>query len=109
MAFGSDVNMLNDQGESPRHIAAGKRSNNAPAILYSLHAVGAKRCSQKIPKCSDGCSPVGKDDGQSPSADQIPRSRHLFDAMLQQVCHHSAIANQGSYVIQYFIPYQLCI
>lgn len=87
--------MLNDQGESPRHIAAGRRSSNSSLILYCLHAVGAKRCSEKIPKCSDGCSPFGKDDGQSPVGDQIPRSRHLFDAMLQQVCHHSANANQG--------------
>ncbi|KAI9556928.1 85 kDa calcium-independent phospholipase A2 [Daphnia sinensis] len=94
LVFGSDVNMLNDRGESPRHIIVGRGSSSGPALLYCLHAVGAKRCSQKTPKCGDGCSPTGKDDGQSSSADQIPRSRHLFDAMLHQVCQHSATANQ---------------
>ncbi|XP_046439390.1 85/88 kDa calcium-independent phospholipase A2-like isoform X1 [Daphnia pulex] len=96
IAFGSNVNMLNDQGESPRHLVAGMRSNTAPQLLYCVHAVGAKRCSQKMPKCGDGCSPTGKDDGQSSGVDQIPRTRYLFDAMLHQVCQHSASANQGS-------------
>ena len=96
IAFGSNVNMQNDQGESPRHLVAGKRSSTAPQLLYCVHAVGAKRCSQKMPKCGDGCSPTGNDDGQSSSTEQIPRTRHLFDAMLHQVCQHSATANQGS-------------
>lgn len=95
LVFGSDVNILNDRAESPRHIVAGRGSSSGPALLYCLHAVGAKRCSQKTPKCVDGCSPTGKDDGQSSCADQIPRSRHLFDAMLHQVCQHSATANQA--------------
>ena len=94
IAFGSDVNILNDQGESPRHLATGRRSSNTPGIVYTVHAVGAKRCTEKMPKCADGCSPTGKDDGQSPCGELIPRSRHLFDSMLQQVCHHSANANQ---------------
>lgn len=98
VSFGADVNIANDQGETPRHLAAGRRYSNVPGILYAIHAVGAKRCSQKTPKCTDGCSPTGKDDGQSSSDDLIPRSRHLFDSMLQQVCHHSASASQGSYV-----------
>lgn len=91
--------MLNDQGESPRHITANRRSGSSTsAVLYALHAVGAKRCSQKDSKCTDGCSPTGKDDGQSSTGDLIPRSRHLFDSMLEQVGHHSATASQGSYV-----------
>ena len=87
--------MLNDQGESPRHLAANRRSGNTPLVLHALHAVGAKRCSAKTPTCVDGCSPNGKDDGQSIYEEKIPRTRHLFDAMLKSVCHHSATANQG--------------
>ena len=97
IAFGADVNMLNGQGESPRHLVASvRRSGNVAGILYALHAVGAKRCSQKTAKCTDGCSPQGKDDGQQspPVAEMIPRSRHLFDAMLKSVCQHSAHLNQ---------------
>jgi len=88
--------MLNDQGESPRHLIVGRRSSTAPQLLYSVHSVGGKRCSQKMPKCGDGCSPTGKDDGQSSGVDHMPRTRHLLDAMLHQVCQHSAITNQGS-------------
>lgn len=91
--------MLNDQGESPRHLASRRSGSSGSGVLYALHAVGAKRCSQKVPKCTDGCSPTGKDDGQSLTGELIPRSRHLFDSMLEQVCHHSASAIQGSYVI----------
>lgn len=99
IAFRADVNMLNDQGESPRHRAARRSgTGNGGAILYALHAVGAKRCAERTAGCSDGCSPTGKEDGLQPVADAIPRSRHLFDAMLKSVCQHSAVANQkGNY------------
>lgn len=85
--------MLNDKGESPRHLAARKKAS--AGILFSLHAVGAKRCAHKTLQCTDGCCPNGNDDGQSPVDERIPRSRHLFDAMLKSVCEHSAVANQG--------------
>ncbi len=95
IAFGADVNILNDQAESPRHLAARRTGTLASTILYALHAVGAKRCSQNTGKCTDGCNPTGKDDGQWPAGEQmIPRSRHLFDAMLKSVCQHSAQVNQ---------------
>lgn len=87
--------MLNDKGESPRHLTAMRRSGNTPIALYALHAVGAKRCSSKTLTCVDGCSPTGKDDGQSTNEEKIPRNRHLFDAMLKSVCQHSATANQA--------------
>ena len=92
VTFDADVNLLNDDGESPRHIAAGKR--NSSSAVNALHQVGSKRCGSKFPNCSDGCSPLGKDDGQSTNEEPIRRQRHFFDSMLESVCQHSATANQ---------------
>ena len=81
------MNVLNYKGDSPRHLAS--RKSNLNRVLYVLHSVGAKRCSEKLSKCTEGCSPTGKDDGKSPEVESIPRSRHLFDDFLNAVNLHS--------------------
>lgn len=41
--FGADVNVQNEQGDTPRHIVATSLDSKKDEILFVLHAVGAKR------------------------------------------------------------------
>lgn len=70
LAFGADFNSVNTAGETPRHIAAVMASDThnprLDQLLFTLHAVGATRCSKKSPGCTDGCSPEGSFDGVPP-------------------------------------------
>lgn len=70
LAFGADLNSVNAAEETPRHIAAVMASDThtprLDQLLFTLHAVGAKRCSKKGPECTDGCSPDGSFDGVPP-------------------------------------------
>ncbi|KAG1713900.1 85/ calcium-independent phospholipase A2 [Nymphon striatum] len=81
LAFGADFNSVNDNNETPRHIASTNDytkprltsflTNNSTKdrqghVIYTLHAVGARRCIQDIKslqKCKDGCSESGSHDG----------------------------------------------
>lgn len=94
VAFGADPNLLNQKGETARHIAQ-RRSKHARSAVYVIHSVGGKRCAQNSPKCSDSCSPSGKDDGKAPEVELIPRSRHLFDDTLDAFCFNSANQNMA--------------
>jgi len=97
VTFGANVNLLNDHGESARHIATSTKRSQTAIIINALHQVGSKRCSTKMANCGDGCSPSGKEDGQSAANSgevSIKRQRHFFDSMLESVCQHSATVNQ---------------
>ncbi|CAG9861353.1 unnamed protein product [Phyllotreta striolata] len=62
IAFGVDLDAPNDYGETPRHLITPAHD---PKLLHYLAAVGAKRCSRKTEKCTEGCSPNGTNDGKA--------------------------------------------
>lgn len=66
IAFGADVNTLNNNGESPRHLAATDRKIAVGEILYALHIIGANRCSVPMHSCNDGCTVNGQFNGIPP-------------------------------------------
>ena len=51
IVFGADLDLLNHMGESPRHLIT---RDQAPRLLYCLHAVGAKRCVKDMANCNEG-------------------------------------------------------
>lgn len=66
IVFGANVNALNGKGETPRHLVAASRAVKRDLVLYTLHAVGAARCTDDVPNCQDGCSSFGCLDGIGP-------------------------------------------
>lgn len=77
--FGADLNLLNNTGESPRHLVS--KSNNAKA-LYCLHAVGASRCPIDMSGCNPGCITSGDYDGEAPARVIGPTNRDMLNQML---------------------------
>ncbi|EEC00173.1 85 kD calcium-independent phospholipase A2, putative, partial [Ixodes scapularis] len=65
IVFGADVNQPNQKGETARHLAATSKLSKRDSVLYTLHAVGARRC-DRDQGCSEGCSPEGSFDGVAP-------------------------------------------
>lgn len=63
VVFDSDVDSLNDQNESARHLASITKSKPNELIIWILHSVGAKRCSPQMIGCGDGCSAHGSHKG----------------------------------------------
>ena len=55
VVFDSDVNAVDKLGNSPRHLAAGNRTQVSNNILHLLNAVGAERCPEGKTGCEDGC------------------------------------------------------
>ena len=94
VAFGADANLVNHKGETARHIAQ-RRRKQARSAVHVIHSVGGKRCAKDSPKCSDSCSPFGKDDGDVPKVGLIARSRCLFDDMLDELCSNPTQENRG--------------
>lgn len=79
IVFGADLNMLNNNGQSPRHLVA--KSNNAKA-LYCLHAVGANRCPSGEGGCTSGCIFGGDNNGEAPPGVIGPSNRDVLNQML---------------------------
>ncbi|CAG9771001.1 unnamed protein product [Ceutorhynchus assimilis] len=79
IVFGADLNILNNNGESPRHLV---NKDNEPKILYYLHAVGARRCKSDMAGCTDGCAQIGTFDGIPPPKVIGPTNRDILNQML---------------------------
>ncbi|KAF8777128.1 85/88 kDa calcium-independent phospholipase like protein [Argiope bruennichi] len=83
IAFGADVNMLNNNGESPRHLAATDRKVAMGEILYALHIIGANRCSVPMHACNDGCKVNGQFNGIPPENCAFSKTTEtLFEEIL---------------------------
>ncbi|XP_026678154.1 85/88 kDa calcium-independent phospholipase A2-like [Diaphorina citri] len=77
LGFGAEVNVRNNNGDSPRHQAALSEAKKKDRILYVLHAVGAERCESGKSGCNDGCRYGGSYDGTPPPAPlHNPNSQH---------------------------------
>lgn len=93
IVFGADLNLLNNSGESPRHVVA--RSNNAKA-LYCLHAVGACRCPPDMQGCTNGCKSGGDYNGEAPGQVIGPTNRDILNQMLAVAAMEFATEKAGS-------------
>ena len=82
IVFGANVDLLNASGYSARHLAA--ISTQSPAkdtILYILHSVCARRCSQSIKNCTEGCAQDFTYNGVPPD-NPFTRNLPLYDKVL---------------------------
>lgn len=83
IVFGANVDALNGNGESARHLAA--TANVSPSkdiILYMLNAVCAKRCAGRKANCNEGCSSEFSFNGIPPENPSFLRNSQLFDTLL---------------------------
>ncbi|XP_045464843.1 85/88 kDa calcium-independent phospholipase A2 isoform X2 [Harmonia axyridis] len=73
--FGAELDVLNNKGETARHLID-------PKILYYLSAVGAKRCPEGVSNCKDGCSFNGIYEGIPPPPVAMPTNRETLNKIL---------------------------
>ncbi|KAI4470260.1 calcium-independent phospholipase a2 [Holotrichia oblita] len=88
----TDLNLLNNNGESPRHIVA--RTTNSKA-LYCLHAVGARRCPPDMQGCTSGCMAGGDNNGEPPLRVIGPTNRDILNQMLAVAAMEFASEKSG--------------
>uniref|UniRef100_A0A023F206 phospholipase A2 n=1 Tax=Triatoma infestans TaxID=30076 RepID=A0A023F206_TRIIF len=97
IVFGADLNHLNHAGETARHMAGLDGSENGPRIVYTLHAVGASRCTSLMSSCTPYCAPGGNSDGvpPPPASGPAPRviSQLLQDSLLS--CEANGTSSRG--------------
>uniref|UniRef100_T1IP73 phospholipase A2 n=1 Tax=Strigamia maritima TaxID=126957 RepID=T1IP73_STRMM len=95
--FGGDVDILNNKGECPRHLAATSKLPQKDHALYILNSVGAKRCNRVIPNsCNDGCKPDGSYYGQ-PLESKNPMKTYpnnTFDEILASATMIAALSRR---------------
>ncbi|XP_028131353.2 85/88 kDa calcium-independent phospholipase A2 isoform X4 [Diabrotica virgifera virgifera] len=77
--FGVDLNILNNKGETARHMIT---AENEPQLLYYLAAVGARRCEKGMEGCTEGCAPSGTYEGIPPPKVIGQTNRDILNAML---------------------------
>ncbi|CAG9864303.1 unnamed protein product [Phyllotreta striolata] len=77
--FDVDLDVLNNKGETARHLIT---ADQEPKLLYYLAAVGAKRCLPGTEGCTDGCSTDGTYDGIPPPKVIGPTNRDILNSML---------------------------
>lgn len=77
--FGANLNILNNKGETARHIIT---KDQQPKILYYLHVVGAKRCPSDMAGCTDGCRYDGTYGGIPPPRVIGPTNRDMLNQIL---------------------------
>ncbi|XP_067929343.1 85/88 kDa calcium-independent phospholipase A2-like [Watersipora subatra] len=94
IVFGANVNMIDRGGNSPRHLVATKKSKNGGHILYTMHMIGAMRCSPAKVGCSDGCSFQGKDDGTLTS--EIDKTKLKVDYACDELMGAVTTANNNA-------------
>ncbi|KAH8257606.1 hypothetical protein KR038_011853 [Drosophila bunnanda] len=83
VVFGCDINLKNKDGKSPRHMVGNDASGNKEdEILYILHSVGAKRCTDTGSKCPPGCNAKGNYNGIPPEAPESVEQREHIETML---------------------------
>ncbi|GBP10818.1 hypothetical protein EVAR_72789_1 [Eumeta japonica] len=92
VVFGCDINFKNKNGQTPRHMV-GNDANGTKTdeILYILHSVGAKRCSDDKTKCPPGCNAKASYNGIPPEAPEAPESREHIENMLASTSRHTAM------------------
>ncbi|CAL4110976.1 unnamed protein product [Meganyctiphanes norvegica] len=83
LAFGGNTHLINSKNENPRHIVATSSYEDKDEMLYILYAVGAPRCKTHVESCTEGCALDGKDNGKPPCVQCISRDRHSFDDVLE--------------------------
>ncbi|TPP64417.1 PLPL9, partial [Fasciola gigantica] len=77
IVFESDPCALDNRWRSPRHLLCA--APNEDLALYTLHAVGARRCSPKLDDCTAGCMDI----------DSLCREKlEPFDGTAPEVTHH---------------------
>lgn len=72
----------NHKGSTARHIVPNDASIDAHRMLYILHAVGAKRCSEDVVGCSTGCAHNESFNGSAPPVPPLGCTRDALDQML---------------------------
>lgn len=83
VVFGCDINQKNKSGKTPRHMVGNDASGNKEdEILYILHSVGAKRCSESSSKCPPGCNARDSYNGIPPEAPDAVEQREHIENML---------------------------
>lgn len=83
VVFGCDINLKNKDGKSPRHMVGNDASGSKEdEILYILHSVGAKRCTDTGSKCPPGCNAKGNYNGIPPEAPESVEQREHIETML---------------------------
>ncbi|XP_053684981.1 85/88 kDa calcium-independent phospholipase A2 isoform X2 [Sabethes cyaneus] len=84
LVFGADVNKRNKDGKTLRHMVGKDDSGSKDAmILYILHSVGAKRCSESNgTRCPPGCAAKGTYNGIPPAQPETSESREHIQQML---------------------------
>ncbi|XP_019877346.2 85/88 kDa calcium-independent phospholipase A2 isoform X2 [Aethina tumida] len=87
--FGADLDVLNNAGESPRHLLTNDQEQR---LLYYLHAVGAKRCPADMIGCTEGCKFNGSFDGIPPPEVLGPTNREALNQMLSVAAMEAAAA-----------------
>lgn len=92
LAFGANMDAVNKKGETPRHLAARERGEKSDVLVYTLHAIGARRCTEKLEDCTPGCSPVGDFDGTPPENFLIEGAK-IMDSLLDMQAFTKALQN----------------
>ncbi|KAG5870723.1 hypothetical protein JTB14_017056 [Gonioctena quinquepunctata] len=79
IVFGVDLDILNNKGESARHIVT---ADQEPKLLYYLTSVGTKRCQPGMQGCTDGCRRGATYEGIPPPKVIGPTNRNTLDMLL---------------------------
>nr|XP_023018736.1 85/88 kDa calcium-independent phospholipase A2 isoform X2 [Leptinotarsa decemlineata] len=79
VVFGVDLDIINNSGESARHMIL---PDQEPNLLYYLSAVGTKRCPRDMEGCTDGCRFNGTYEGIPPPKVIGPTNRDILNMML---------------------------
>lgn len=76
IVFGANIDRPNGQNKTPRHMV-GKTSQRIidDNILYILHSVGAKRCTEACTNCPAGCNYNGDYNGLPPEQPESAETR----------------------------------
>ncbi|XP_064478597.1 85/88 kDa calcium-independent phospholipase A2-like isoform X2 [Ornithodoros turicata] len=90
IVFGADVNRINEKNETPRHLASTSRMGKRDQVIYTLHAVGAHRCSVGQ-GCANGCAPDGTFDGTAPDKPNFFNAPRLYNDLLGMAVVKSAL------------------
>lgn len=83
IVFGADFNRANRRGHTPRHMVGRSSLRTADDnILYILHSVGAKRCTELSRNCPSGCNSSGDYNGIPPDQPESPEQREQIYQVL---------------------------
>lgn len=95
IVFGADFNRANRSGKTPRHMVGKSSQRNIDDnILYILHSVGAKRCSESNINCPAGCSYSGDYNGLPPEQPESPERREqIYQVLASTSRSRNNIAN----------------